>query len=158
MEEIADTGLCIDREAIRANLSQMSFEELQKMKEEFGAKVYNETVHGTTSKKRRLEQTEYKRANKNRPREMSAKRPVRIVNEMTTVKIHIPRDPSIIPSLSCNIEPSPSNSSSIAAPSGFLPSVLHTVALLAVFLPTLPYRIASCTGARIPATCPAGLI
>ncbi|GLV40223.1 uncharacterized protein CBL_03629 [Carabus blaptoides fortunei] len=97
MEEIADTGLCIDRETIRANLSQMSFEELQKMKEKFGAKVYNETVHGTTSKKRRLEQTEYKRANKNRPREMSAKRPVRIVNEMTTVKRHIPRDPRFDP-------------------------------------------------------------
>lgn len=75
----------------------MSFEELQKLKDKLGAKVYNETVHGTTSKKRKLEQTEYKRANKNRPREMSAKRPIRIVNEMMAVKKNIPRDPRFDP-------------------------------------------------------------
>lgn len=76
----------------------MSFEELQKLKEKLGAKIYNETMFGkrnkncTTAKK-----TDFKRANKNRPREMSSKRPIRGVIEVNLVKKSIPRDPRFDP-------------------------------------------------------------
>lgn len=72
----------------------MSFEDLQKLKQTIGAKVYNETVFGRNNTKK---QTNYKRANKNRPREMSSKKPVRIVNEVIAVKKIIPRDPRFDP-------------------------------------------------------------
>lgn len=72
----------------------MSFEDLQKLKQTIGAKVYNETVFGKNNTKK---QTSYKRANKNRPREMSSKRPVKIVNNVIAVKKTIPRDPRFDP-------------------------------------------------------------
>lgn len=50
----------------------MSFEDLQKLQSELGTKVYNETVFGKESKRK----VEFKRENKNRPREMSSKKPV----------------------------------------------------------------------------------
>jgi len=53
----------------------MSFEDLQKLKEEIGTKVYNETIFGKKNKKK-IERTEFKRENKNRPREISAKKPI----------------------------------------------------------------------------------
>lgn len=72
----------------------MSFEDLQKLKQTIGAKVYNETVFGKNNAKK---QTSFKRANKNRPREMSSKRPVKIVNDAIPVKKTIPRDPRFDP-------------------------------------------------------------
>lgn len=72
----------------------MSFEELQKLKQTIGAKVYNETVFGRNNVKK---QTDFKRANKNRPREMSSKRPIKIVNNLISVKKSVPRDPRFDP-------------------------------------------------------------
>ncbi len=54
----------------------MSFENLIKLKEKLGAKVYNETVFGVSDSVKRPAKKEFKRENKNRPREMSSKRPV----------------------------------------------------------------------------------
>lgn len=54
----------------------MSFENLIKLKEKLGAKVYNEAVFGTVDRSKRPAKKDFKRDNKNRPREMTSKRPV----------------------------------------------------------------------------------
>lgn len=74
----------------------MSFEDLIKLKEELGAKVYNEAIFGANSnskQNKKINKNDYKRANKNRPREMSTKRPVPLLgNEKISKKLEI-RDP-----------------------------------------------------------------
>lgn len=72
----------------------MSFEDLQKLKQTIGAKIYNETVFGKRNTKK---QTNFKRANKNRPREMSSKKRVKIFQEVVAVKKIVPRDPRFDP-------------------------------------------------------------
>ncbi|XP_076260062.1 ribosomal RNA processing protein 36 homolog isoform X2 [Rhynchophorus ferrugineus] len=62
----------VERKQIRQNLTTLSFEELIKLKEKLGAKVYNETVYGDKTKKAK-NPPNLKRANKNRPREISSK-------------------------------------------------------------------------------------
>jgi hypothetical protein len=54
--------LLLFQTAIRDELSKMSFEELQKLKEQLGSKVYNEAIFGTSQMKK----TCFKRENKNR--------------------------------------------------------------------------------------------
>ncbi|XP_043255085.1 ribosomal RNA processing protein 36 homolog [Colletes gigas] len=78
-----------DQEQIRAELSEMSFEDLQKLKEKLGTKVYNEALFGP----KKVRKVVFKRVNKNRPREMSAKKPVSRFREVVYVKKNIPRDP-----------------------------------------------------------------
>ncbi|XP_011305853.1 ribosomal RNA processing protein 36 homolog [Fopius arisanus] len=78
-----------DRTQIREELSHMSFEDLQKLKEKLGSKVYNEAIFGAKS----VRKTDFKRENKNRPREMSAKKPVSRFKEVVHVKKQEPRDP-----------------------------------------------------------------
>ncbi|CAH1955465.1 unnamed protein product [Acanthoscelides obtectus] len=88
------------RRNIRSKISTLSFEDLLKMKEEMGAKLYNETVLGVKKKKIK---TDYKRANKNRPRELSSKiRPKqlnRVLNQSSAPMIeqNKPRDPRFDP-------------------------------------------------------------
>ncbi|KAH8383993.1 hypothetical protein KR009_011619 [Drosophila setifemur] len=62
--------------AIREDLKGMTFEEIMKLKEELGAKVYKEAVLGASSSKiqKPKSKTDLKRLNKNRPREMSTRR------------------------------------------------------------------------------------
>lgn len=67
----------------------MSFEDLQKLKEKLGSKVYNEAMFGT----RRTKKVEFKRENKNRPREMSSKKTVSRFREVVPVRKSVPRDP-----------------------------------------------------------------
>lgn len=73
----------------------MSFEDLQRLKEKIGSKVYNKQIFGTP---RKSEFTSHKRANKNRPREVSSKKPEAqkqlIVN---LVKKPLHRDPRFDP-------------------------------------------------------------
>lgn len=78
-----------ERTAIREELSKMSFEELQKLKERLGSKVYNEAMFGAHEVKR----TNFKRENKNRPREMSSKHPARTENLTVHSRKAAPRDP-----------------------------------------------------------------
>lgn len=80
----------------------MSFEDLMKLKEKLGFKVYNEAVFGASRKERKRKATkaEYKRENKNRPREEGVKRPVpflgsKKVKSSTTVTEQ--RDPRFDP-------------------------------------------------------------
>lgn len=54
---------------MQAKLSKMSFEDLQKLKAELGIKLYKEAYFGTKA----VKQTNFKRLNKNRPREASSK-------------------------------------------------------------------------------------
>ncbi|XP_034115149.1 ribosomal RNA processing protein 36 homolog [Drosophila albomicans] len=64
--------------AIREDLKGMTLEEIMQLKEELGAKVYKEAVLGSKSvtRKQPKAKSELKRLNKNRPREISAKRQV----------------------------------------------------------------------------------
>ncbi|XP_034177021.1 ribosomal RNA processing protein 36 homolog [Osmia lignaria lignaria] len=78
-----------NQDQIRAELSQMSFEDLQKLKEKLGTKIYKEALFGPG----KVRKIEFKRENKNRPREMSAKKPVSRFREAVHVKKSIPRDP-----------------------------------------------------------------
>lgn len=77
----------------------MSFAELLKLKEELGSKVYNEALFGdeSTVKKRSKgvkQQTTFKRENKNRPREISAKKQVPLLGKSKPTKNdQAPRDP-----------------------------------------------------------------
>ncbi|KAH8330674.1 hypothetical protein KR067_006314 [Drosophila pandora] len=78
--EPEDSGDDETQNAIRDDLKGMSFEEIMKLKEELGAKVYKEAVLGGQSSKETARKpkprTELKRLNKNRPREMSSRRQV----------------------------------------------------------------------------------
>lgn len=72
----------------------MSFEDLQKLKERIGTKAYDRTVFGSRPKQTN-KLASFKRANKNRPRETSSKRPTFPIN---TAKKTAPRDPRFDPS------------------------------------------------------------
>lgn len=84
-----------ERTEIRSQLSTLSFEELQKLKEKIGAKVYKEALFG--KKKEGDAPKIFKRENKNRPREMSSKKPVRMLQAIPTVKKKEIRDPRFDP-------------------------------------------------------------
>nr|CAG4650509.1 EOG090X0E8U [Sida crystallina] len=70
-----------EREAIKQELSTLSFEELQNLKQKLGSKKFNQTLTGKKNKSNKdveeeddeEKESKYKRANKNRPREMSSK-------------------------------------------------------------------------------------
>lgn len=68
----------------------MSFEDLQKLKEKLGCKIYKEALFGPRKVNKK---TEFKRENKNRPREISSKKPVSRFREVVQVKNYVPRDP-----------------------------------------------------------------
>lgn len=71
----------------------MSFEELQKLKERIGAKVYKEALFGKTEKPKDNAPKVFKRENKNRPREMSSKKPVPVLQRVPVAKKKEARDP-----------------------------------------------------------------
>jgi len=75
-----------DRNEIRQELSKMSFEELQKLKRKLGSKVYDEAMFGS----KKCVAQDFKRKNKNRPREVSSKQAQ--YKEVKTVQKDI-RDP-----------------------------------------------------------------
>uniref|UniRef100_A0A1B0EYD7 rRNA biogenesis protein RRP36 n=1 Tax=Phlebotomus papatasi TaxID=29031 RepID=A0A1B0EYD7_PHLPP len=78
-----------EKELIREELKNMPFEELIKLKQKLGAKVYNSTVLGIENKNKTKE---FKRENKNRPREMSFKKP-NSVRKKKKPEATGPRDP-----------------------------------------------------------------
>lgn len=80
----------------------MSFAELLALKDELGSKVYNEAIFGSDSasaakqrKKNSKQKMEFKRENKNRPREISAKKQVPLLGatKRASAKSSAPRDP-----------------------------------------------------------------
>lgn len=75
---------------IRNDLASMSFEELHALKEKIGLKMYKEAVFGVDRKKSKQN---FKRDNKNRPREQSAKHQVPVYREVFQVKKKVHQDP-----------------------------------------------------------------
>lgn len=79
----------------------MSFAELLALKEQLGSKVYNEAIFGNESsaikqrKKNPKRSNEFKRENKNRPREISAKKQVPLLSSVKKSSANStgPRDP-----------------------------------------------------------------
>lgn len=83
------------RSEIRGKLATMSFEELLKMKEKIGSKFYNKMLSGNEKTRKPLK---IKRANKNRPQEVSSKIKRKIIERTivtpkTKQKIIQHRDP-----------------------------------------------------------------
>ncbi|CAH0728205.1 unnamed protein product, partial [Brenthis ino] len=85
-----------ERMEIRQELSTLSFEDLQKLKEKVGAKMYKEVIFGKKENVRN-EKKVFKRENKNRPREMSSKKPVSMLQDIVPVKKTEIRDPRFDP-------------------------------------------------------------
>ncbi|KAK2170638.1 hypothetical protein LSH36_1g01053 [Paralvinella palmiformis] len=69
---------------LQKELADMPFTELQKLKEKIGIKAYNQAVFGSSTG--RSGKKVFKRENKNRPTEMSSKRPVPRHREVIQVK------------------------------------------------------------------------
>lgn len=71
-------------------LSQTPFEELLKLRDKLGTKAYDETIvrklDKSVAKNKNNKNQVFKRANKNRPQEMSSKKPVGGVREVFAVK------------------------------------------------------------------------
>ncbi|RVE44601.1 hypothetical protein evm_010739 [Chilo suppressalis] len=93
-QEEQDEG---DRTSIRAELSSLSFEELQNLKQKLGAKVYNEALFGKKDKHVDNKPKVFKRENKNRPREISSKKPVPFLSAAPAAKKKEIRDPRFDP-------------------------------------------------------------
>lgn len=76
---------------IRQELSNLTFEELLNLKAKLGTKEYNEAMFGSSSHRststanERKKRKEFKRLNKNRPREISSKVRVPLVREIVRV-------------------------------------------------------------------------
>ncbi|KAG8014491.1 Ribosomal RNA processing protein 36-like protein [Nibea albiflora] len=78
------------REDIKNELSHMSFEDIMKLQNKVGTKVYNEVAYGSN---KNTETRKKKRLNKNRPMEISAKRPAPFLRQVVAVKKPTLRDP-----------------------------------------------------------------
>merc|ERR1712059_212703 len=83
------------RNKYRAQLSKMSIEEIQKVKEKLGLKLFHQKMSGTAPV--RGKKVDFKRDNKNRPREMSAKKTVGRFREVVAVAKVVRRDPRFDP-------------------------------------------------------------
>ncbi|CAG2176269.1 unnamed protein product [Oppiella nova] len=80
-----------NEDAIRLGISQTPFEELLKLSDKLGTKRYNETIVSKLSKnvvqnKRGRDGNQFKRANKNRPQEISSKKAVQQLREVFQTK------------------------------------------------------------------------
>lgn len=66
----------------------MPFEDLIKLKQKLGIRVYNSTVLGVDKKVKKVnpEEKTFKRENKNRPREMTSKKPVPLIPQRKKMK------------------------------------------------------------------------
>ncbi|KAG7251397.1 hypothetical protein CRUP_027708 [Coryphaenoides rupestris] len=80
-------------EDVKKELSSMSFEEVLKLQQKVGLKVYHQMAHGSTDLRRRRGPRGQKRLNKNRPVEMSSKRSVPLLRQVVSVKKAVRRDP-----------------------------------------------------------------
>ncbi|KAL9954353.1 hypothetical protein ACROYT_G041878 [Oculina patagonica] len=80
----------VDR--LKEELSEIPFCELEELKHKVGSKRYNEAIHGLFEKKGANAKSQ-KRENKNRPREMSSKKPVSRLRQVIPVKKRMSRDP-----------------------------------------------------------------
>lgn len=80
-------------EDVKKELSNMSFEDVMKLQNKVGTKVYNKVKHGTGGKTGARDASKKKRLNKNRPMEMSSKKPVPFLRQVVSGKKATQRDP-----------------------------------------------------------------
>ncbi|XP_049899764.1 ribosomal RNA processing protein 36 homolog [Epinephelus moara] len=78
------------RDDIKKELSNMSFEDIMKLQNKVGTKVYNEVAYGSDKSQRTGKK---KRLNKNRPMEISAKKPAPFLRQVVSVRKPTLRDP-----------------------------------------------------------------
>ncbi|XP_071962055.1 ribosomal RNA processing protein 36 homolog [Antedon mediterranea] len=80
---------------IRNELSEVSFEELQKLQETLGTKIYEEAMFGNKRKQKRTsnQPPKFNRLNKNRPQEISSKKTITRRREVVPVNSRTSRDP-----------------------------------------------------------------
>ncbi|XP_034445916.1 ribosomal RNA processing protein 36 homolog isoform X2 [Hippoglossus hippoglossus] len=78
------------REDIKKELSNMSFEDVMKLQNKVGTKVYNEVTYGNSKKPKSGKK---KRLNKNRPMEISAKKPAPFLRRVVAIRKPTLRDP-----------------------------------------------------------------
>lgn len=78
---------------LKEELSEIPFCELEELKHKVGSKRYNEAIHGLFDKKGTNTTKSLKRENKNRPRELSSKKPVPRLRQVIPVKKRMARDP-----------------------------------------------------------------
>jgi len=83
------------RKKYQEQLSKMTIEEIQKLKERLGLKLFHQKMEGTAPE--RGKKVEFKRDNKNRPREMSSKKTVGRFREVVQVAKKERRDPRFDP-------------------------------------------------------------
>ena len=84
-----------ERLKYREKLSKMSIEDIQKLKERLGLKLFHQKMSGTAPV--RGQKINFKRENKNRPREMSSKKTVGRFREVVQVAKVQKRDPRFDP-------------------------------------------------------------
>ena len=81
----------------RSKLSKLSVEEIQRLKNKLGLKLFNQKMSGTAGDQTKAD---FKRENKNRPREMSSKKQVGRFREVVSVSTEVKapkRDPRFDP-------------------------------------------------------------
>ncbi|KAG7327777.1 hypothetical protein KOW79_009383 [Hemibagrus wyckioides] len=76
---------------LRPDLSTMSFEEIMRLQSKIGTKACNKLIH--EAKKKKQDSEPAKRLNKERPQEISAKKPVSFLRKVGSAKGPILRDP-----------------------------------------------------------------
>ncbi|XP_045170155.2 uncharacterized protein LOC123532674 [Mercenaria mercenaria] len=77
--------------AVKKELANIPLEDLMKVKEKLGLKMFNRIMHGDKFEEKK--QKVFKRENKNRPMEMSAKKRVPVLRHATVAKEKVRRDP-----------------------------------------------------------------
>ncbi|XP_069092526.1 ribosomal RNA processing protein 36 homolog [Pleurodeles waltl] len=89
-----DPGQTSPDNPIQKGLSGMSFEELLQLQNKVGTKLYNQMLYGAKTGPSAMENTKKKpRLNKNRPMEISAKKPAPFLRQVVPVKKKVHRDP-----------------------------------------------------------------
>ncbi|XP_068444805.1 ribosomal RNA processing protein 36 homolog [Clinocottus analis] len=89
--EAGGSGEIQTRDDVKNELSTMSFEDIMKLQNQVGTKVYNEVAYGGSGKSR--PSSKKKRLNKNRPMEISSKRRAPFLRQVVSVKKPTLRDP-----------------------------------------------------------------
>merc|ERR1712029_261000 len=84
----------VQRNRFKAKLSKMSIEEIHRLKNKLGLKLFNQKISGKSSE---TKQEDFKRDNKNRPREMSSKKQVGRFREIVVASKIEKRDPRFDP-------------------------------------------------------------
>ena len=83
----------VDKNRFRKKLSKMSIEEIQRLKNKLGTKLFDKKMSGTNEQQK----SDFKRENKNRPREMSSKKQVKRFREVVVASKLEKRDPRFDP-------------------------------------------------------------